>query len=112
MHKKECEYIVNNAEAVEAAIILNNSGLPIAWYCKNNQIIDEVASISGGLLAIARELYLFDTTSVASMVFQTSFGVLHIRTIDTNSLLVLCLTNGYSFLMINRILQKLITNST
>jgi predicted regulator of Ras-like GTPase activity (Roadblock/LC7/MglB family) len=107
MHVKECEYIVNNAEAVEAAILLSNSGLPLAWHAQNDQLIDEVASISGGLLAIARELHLFDSASVSSMVFQTTFGALHIRTIDSTTLLVLCLTKGYSFLVINRILQKL-----
>ena len=111
MHEKECEYLVKNADAVEAAIIVSTSGLPLAWYTKNDQQIDEITSISGGLLAVARELHLFDTTSVSSMVFQTTFGALHIRTIDTNSLLVLCLTSGYSFLVINRILQQLITDA-
>jgi predicted regulator of Ras-like GTPase activity (Roadblock/LC7/MglB family) len=111
MHQKACEYIVANADSVEAAIIISSSGLTLASATRKDNSIDEVSSISTGLLAIARELHLFATTADASMVFETAFGALTIRTIDTDTLLILCLTDGYSFLTINRILQKLFTNS-
>ncbi|MBN1575416.1 MAG: roadblock/LC7 domain-containing protein [Chitinispirillaceae bacterium] len=110
--QKTCEYIVTNAGSVEAAIIISGSGLPLAWHTARDTAVDEVSSISAGLLAIARELHLFDTTSNASMIFETAFGAIIIRTIDADSLLVLCLLNGYSFLTINRLLQKVYPNES
>ena len=95
MDRKTCEYIVTNDGSIEAAIIISDSGLPVAWHTKKESSIDEVASISAGLLGIARELHLFDTTSNASMIFETAFGAL-----------VLCLTEGYSLLTINRLLKN------
>ena len=106
MDQKACAYIVTNAESIEAAIVISSSGLPLAWHTRKESSIDEVSSISAGLLAIARELHLFDTTSNASMVFETAFGALAVRAINADSLLVLCLTEGFSFLTINRLLKK------
>ena len=111
MQNKECKYIVTNSPAIEAAIVINGKGEALSWYSKKNSPIDEVAAISNNLVTIAHELCLFDTASVASMIFETSFGALNIRTIDTDRLLVLCLTEGYSFLTINRLLKKVQTES-
>lgn len=111
MDRTVCEYIVKNAGSIEAAIIISGSGLPLAWHTRKNSSIDEVSSISAGLLAIARELHLFDTTSNASMVFETSFGALAVRAINADSLLVLCCTEGFSFLTINRLLKKFFLHS-
>ncbi|MBN1308247.1 MAG: roadblock/LC7 domain-containing protein [Chitinispirillaceae bacterium] len=97
---------MTNAGSVEAAIIISGSGLPLSWHTCRDTAVDEVSSISAGLLAIARELHLFDTASSASMTFETAFGALVIRTIDADSVLVLCLTEGYSMLSINRLLHK------
>ena len=108
MHQKICEHIVTSVESVEAAFTLSSNGMPLAWYIRKEPAIDDVASVSAGLLGIARELRLFDTTSNASMVFETAFGAMFIRTIDKETLLVLCLTRGYSFLTINRLLQKVL----
>ena len=109
-NQKICEYIVRNSGSVEAAIIISDCGLPMAWHTRKDTVIEEVSSISSGLLTIARELHLFDTTSNTSMIFETTFGALIIRTIDIDSQLVLCLTDGYSMVSINRLLQKLILN--
>jgi hypothetical protein len=112
MNEKQCEYIVTNAKSVEAAIVINDSGQPVCWYTRKDNIIDEVAAISSSLVSIARNLSLFDTSSDGSMIFETGFGALNIRTIGSGTLLVLCLTEGYSFLTINRILQNLSIGSS
>ncbi len=112
MHQKLCETIVTEADTVEAAFVLSGNGLPLSWYSRKDTPVDEVASISAGLLGIARELRLFDTESDASMQFETAFGAMHIRTLGEGNLLVLCLLSGYSFLTINRLLQKILVNAT
>ena len=107
MNRQTCEHIVSNDPSVEAAIIISGSGLPLAWHTRAGESVEEVLQVCVGLLSTARELHLFDTASPASMVFETAFGALHMSTIDADSLLILCLTEGYSFLTINRCLEKL-----
>lgn len=107
MDEKKCEYIVANVKSVEAAIVINTMGQPLCWYTRKDNVISEVTAISTSLIAIARNLSLFDTSSDGSMIFETGFGALNIRTIGSDSLLILCLTEGYSFLTINRILMNL-----
>jgi len=107
MDQKDCKYIVNSIDSVEGAIVISGNGLPIAWYTEKDNPIDQIASISASLVRTAAELYLFDPASDASMVFKTPFGALNIRTLSPNTLLVLCLTKGFSFLTINRILDTL-----
>jgi predicted regulator of Ras-like GTPase activity (Roadblock/LC7/MglB family) len=92
---------------VEAAIILSGNGLPLAWHTRKDSSVEEVLAVCTALLAAARELHLFDTSSHASMVFDTAFGALHMSTIDAESLLLLCLTGGYSLLTINSLLERL-----
>jgi predicted regulator of Ras-like GTPase activity (Roadblock/LC7/MglB family) len=111
MHPKLCEIIVTEADAVEAAFTLSSNGLPLSWYTQRDTAIDEVASMSAGLLGIARELHLFDTRSAGTMVFETAFGAMYLRSVDTDTLLVLCLLQGYSFLTINRLLQKVLNTT-
>lgn len=107
MNRQTCEYFVASDPSVEAAIIISGNGFPLAWRTRRDTSVEEVLSVCAGLLATVRELHLFDTSSDSSMVFETDFGALHISTIDADSLLVLCLTEGYSFLKINRCLEKL-----
>jgi predicted regulator of Ras-like GTPase activity (Roadblock/LC7/MglB family) len=107
MNHNDCKYIVTNIESVEGAIVISNNGLPLAWYTEKDNPIDQIASLSASLVRTAAELYLFDITSNASMVFTTSFGALNIRTLSPSALLVLCLAKGFSFLTINRILDTL-----
>ena len=107
MDHNDCKYIVNSIDSVEGAIVISNNGLPLAWHTEKDSPIDQIASVSAGLVRNAAELYLFDTASDASMVFKTSFGALNIRTLSSKKLLVLCLTKGFSFLTINRILDTL-----
>ena len=109
MHQKLCDYIVAGTDSVEAAFTMSSDGLPLSWHLRRDTAIDDVASVSAGLLGIARELRLFDTTADASMVFETAFGAMLIRTINSDTLLVLCLVKGYSFLTINRLLQRVLT---
>ncbi len=106
MDRNACEYIVKNAESIEAAIVIDGSGQPLAWYSRKESSIDEVSSISAALFAVARELNLFDTSSNASTVFESSFGALALKAIDNDSLLVLCLTEGFSFFTIDRLLKR------
>lgn len=108
MHPNLCKIIVTEEESVESAFTLSANGMPLSWYSRKNTAIDEVASISASLIGIARELHLFDTRSEASMVFETAFGALYLRTLDNESLLVLCLLKGYSFLTIHRQLRKVL----
>ncbi|MBN1759314.1 MAG: hypothetical protein JW863_13390 [Chitinispirillaceae bacterium] len=103
-----CETLVTEADSVEAAFTLGSNGMARTWYTRRDTGIDEVASIGAGLLGIARELHLFDTTSDASMLFETAFGAMYVRTIDRETLLVLCLLEGFSFLTINRLLRKVL----
>lgn len=107
MDHNDCKYIVNNIDSVEGAIVISSNGLPLAWYTDKDNPIDQIASLSASLVHTAAELYLFDTTSDASMVFKTTFGALNIRTLSPNTLLILCLTKGFSFLTINRILDTI-----
>lgn len=104
--QNRCEYILQKIDSIEAALILSDRGLPIEWYTRKDTPIDEIVSLSSNLLGIAKELHLFDTKSEGSMVFETNFGALIIRTLDENSLIVLCVTDGYSLLTINRVLEK------
>ena len=106
---KLCEIIVTGAESVEAAFTISTSGLPLSWYSRKGATIDEIASISAGLVGIARELHLFDTKSEAAMTFETEFGAMYLRTLDSESLLVLCLLKGYSFLTIHRLLREVLS---
>lgn len=108
MHQKECEDLVASSDAIEAAIVLSDNGLPLVWHTRINAPIEEVASMSAGLIAAARELHLFDTETNASMLFETDFGALSIRTLPNATLLVLLLTKGYSFLSIDRTVRKCI----
>jgi|GEM_PF-4086108 len=107
INHKTCEYIVTNSESIEAAIMMSGSGLALAWHSKKDTPVDEIVSICSGLLGAAGELNLFDTGSDALMMFETAFGALMIRTIDPDSLLVLCLAEGYSVIAVNRLLRQL-----
>jgi predicted regulator of Ras-like GTPase activity (Roadblock/LC7/MglB family) len=111
-YTKLCETLVAEADTVEAAFILSSDGLTRTWYTRRDTAVDDVASVSAGLLGIARELDLFDTTSDASMLFETGFGAMYLHTIDRDTLLVLCLLRGYSFLTINRLLQNVLPGIT
>ena len=104
-----CETIVTGAESVETAFTLSSDGMPLAWYSRKDNAIDEVASVSAGLVGIARELQLFDARSEASMLFETAFGAMYLHTLENESLLVLCMLKGYSFLTIHRLLRKVLT---
>lgn len=111
-HKEICEHIVLNMRSIEAAIIISVDGLPLAWYSMEDTAIDEVTSISAGLLAVARELVLFNRDTDASMVFDTSFGALAIINLDIDSLLALCLTDNNSFPTIHRRIRKLLQTAS
>ena len=108
MHPNLCETIVTRTDSVEAAFTLSANGLPLSWYSRKDSAIDEIASISASLVGIARELHLFDTQSEASMVFETAFGAMYLHTLDNESLLVLCLLKGYSFMTIHRLLREVL----
>ena len=108
VHKQLCETLVNEVDTVEAAFTLGANGMARTWSTRRDTGIDEVASISAGLLGIAGELHLFDSSSDASMLFETGFGAMYVRTLDRETLLVLCLLEGFSFLTITRLLRKVL----
>lgn len=108
MDRNTCAYIVANADGVEAAILLSN-GRPHAWHCRKETPVDEIASIGAGLIAIAQELHLFDPNATdASMLFETKFGALNIRAVDSATQLVICLKNGYIVQTIDRIVNRIL----
>lgn len=111
MDRNTCAYIVANTEGVEAAILLSG-GRPLAWHCRREIPITEVASISAGLLSIAQELHLFDPTAPeASMHFETKFGALNIRSVRPDTQLVLCLAGSYVTQAIDQIVHRILNEA-
>ncbi len=111
MNRKDCESIISAVPSVEAAIIMGGNGLPLAWHTRYDVQIDEITSICAGCMSIAGELHLFDPSSNSSMLFETQFGALSIRTIGLDTVLVLCIAGDYSLLTIDRILEGIVSDS-
>lgn len=104
MHMTLCENLVTSSPYVEAAILFTPNNEPV-WHTRGFHPVDAIVEIVQNLLSAAGELHLFDTAEGASVTFGTRFGALYIRAINADTLLALCLLDGYSLQTINKNLE-------
>jgi len=104
MNQEICEQLVTSLHGVEAAIILSAQRVPL-WYSRKTVAMESLLQTIQSVTTIAHEQHLFTAAPGISLTIDTSFGALHIRSIDDNNLLVLCLLRGYSLQTINTILD-------
>jgi hypothetical protein len=109
MIQQQCELIVTTINCSEAAIVFSFGTDPV-WFTRSYKPVDQLIIIAQNLITLSNDLHLFDNSPGASITYETSFGALYIRSVDSESLLILCLIEGYSLPDIEVQLKKLLSN--
>jgi predicted regulator of Ras-like GTPase activity (Roadblock/LC7/MglB family) len=111
MDNQELETIFNASPLIEAAVHFSREGLPLAWRCRYNESVEEIASIAACLFSMGFESGLIPEKENAQFSIAASNGGMLVRSLPDNTFLLVLSTRGYSLQTLERKLDDITFNN-